>query len=139
MALEFILEADFALQRNCLIDTLSHCGASDFLEVEYGFNGEFLESGMNFYVYERAKPFWNRVGFMDCVVAENPPHPIEWNVGIKVVFRFFNLNYDLCNRDMKCLVNNLANNSSARFVVSFQYENIYVIRDEKGLNFLVDF
>ncbi|MGK5060285.1 hypothetical protein ACQ4WY_25445 [Janthinobacterium sp. LB2P49] len=139
MALEFILEADSALRRSELINALSHCGASDFLEVEYGFNGEFLDSGMNFYAYERSKPYWDRVGFRDCVVAENLPCPIGWSVGIKVIFRFSNLNYEMCNRDMTCLVKYLAGNSSARFVVSFQYENIYVIRDDKDLKFLIDF
>jgi len=49
------------------------------------------------------------------------------------------VNFDDCSRDLHQFIELLSRISKANFVLSFQYENVYVIRDESGLQYFGNF
>jgi hypothetical protein len=126
MSLEMTLEADVHLNRSDIDDALETMDAS---RIELGDRSPwayFPNSGMNLYLHERMPPRPPRDDAKDIA---------DWPVGLDLTFRYFTPKFDECQKDLKLFVEHLAKISDAFFVVAFQREEIYAIRDEAGLRF----
>ena len=131
MSIEMFVEAENVLTPDELKRILSFVGVDKFVEEEYGFSGKFPRSNMIFDVFQEGK---TTLGTQ--VIAENAASECSWIVGIRIKFRYVNETYEACAADLKTFVLGLANSTTARFVLSFQFETIYAIRDGVGLRFL---
>jgi hypothetical protein len=73
------------------------------------------------------------------IVTEGLPQPKDWLVGMRVSFQYRSAGYDSAMRAVRSFVENMASRAQAEFILSFQYDSVYAIRDSSGLHFLVDF
>ena len=133
MALEFSLEADAQLEREVLVGILTRCGAQEIEPTDSGFNGYFPESGLNFYVRIRSAGQDAGSASPEGVLAEFLPSPQDWRVEYRINFRYNNDHYDACRDTLREVVACLVESSPCKFVVSFQYENVYCLRNQGGL------
>lgn len=76
-----------------------------------------------FFVFERASPHFE-------VLAEHVA--VEWKVGVRGSFNSPNSAMEESWEDIKAFVAALANDLAFKFVLSFQYEGVYVLNDEGG-------
>ncbi|WP_395607451.1 hypothetical protein [Pseudomonas sp. B22129] len=76
-----------------------------------------------FFVFERASPHFE-------VLAEHVA--VEWKVGVRGSFNSPNSAMEESWEDIKAFVAALANDLDFKFVLSFQYEGVYVLNDEGG-------
>lgn len=139
MSIDLILEADRSLGREDVVLTFQRCGVAEFSEEDYGFSGNFPSSNMYFSVFERRKSFWTESGLQSKVLAEGCPAPTTWEVGTRIRFKYVMVKYDDCSAELHQFVEKLAQISKAYFLLSFQYENVYAIRGERGLELLGQF
>ncbi|WP_443190061.1 hypothetical protein [Pseudomonas indica] len=63
---------------------------------------------------------------------------MEWKVGTRGVFHCPVSALAENSEDIKSFLLRLADSFGSRFVLSFQYESIYSVRDKSGLHFLRD-
>jgi hypothetical protein len=73
------------------------------------------------------------------VIAEGAGEEIRWVINTRIKFRYTNANFDQCSAALKAFVEKLANRTDANFLLSFQFEKVYVIRDHTGLHLLGDY
>ncbi|WP_295748182.1 hypothetical protein [Undibacterium sp.] len=139
MSLDLVIEADQRLMREEVILTFQQCGVSTFVEENFGLSGDFPDSNMHFSVFESTKAFWVESGRRSCVIAEGFSEPLNWTVGTRIRFNYVAANFDYCSSELHQFIERLAQISQAYFVLSFQYENVYVVRDENGLRFFGKF
>ena len=59
---------------------------------------------------------------------------VDWEAGVSMTFHFRAATMQECLRDIYALIELFATQHRHRFVLSFQYERIYAIRDESGLD-----
>lgn len=133
MAIEFSLEADAQLGQGVLTDVLTRCGAQEFQRTDRGFNGWFPESGLNFYVRIRSVEHGTGSVGPEAVLAEFLPSPQDWLVEYRINFRYNSGEYDACRSTLREVVACLVESSPCKFVVSFQYEDVYCLRNQGGL------
>ncbi|MGK5074663.1 hypothetical protein [Janthinobacterium sp. ZB1P44] len=133
MAIEFSLEADAQLGQGVLTDVLTRCGAQEFQRTDRGFNGWFPESGLNFYVRIRSVEHGTGSSGPEAVLAEFLPSPQDWLVEYRINFRYNSGEYDACPSTLREVVACLVESSPCKFVVSFQYEDVYCLRNQGGL------
>lgn len=139
MSITLNLEIDCQLRRDELIRALKSCGTNAFVEEEFGFSGYFTRSNMHFACFERTRPYWAESGMRSCVIAEGVPRPLTWEICVRISFRYVLVSYEDCRDDLQKFMENLAQISKAYFVLSFQHEKVYAIRDENGLHILDKF
>ncbi|MDX8124012.1 hypothetical protein OPV09_11795 [Janthinobacterium sp. TB1-E2] len=133
MAIEFSLEADAQLEQGVLTDVLTRCGAQDVEPSDRGFNGWFPESGLSFYVRIRSIEQGMGSASPDCVLAEFLPSPQDWRVEYRINFRYNSDEYNACSSTLREVVACLVESSPCKFVVSFQSEQVYCLRNQRGL------
>lgn len=125
MTITMSLEIEEGLELEDIASILSaaaieYCvGASDV-------TGNFTRSNTFFVFHENS-------GFHD-VAAEGID--AEWKVGVRGAFHCPTSALAESSEDIRYLLLRLFEMSSSRFVLSFQYESIYVVRDDSGLHFL---
>lgn len=64
--------------------------------------------------------------------------PPKWLCKSHMTFRYSRDNYEASKSETMKFARALASESSAYFVLSFQYENVYAVRDEKGYREISD-
>ncbi|WP_373380239.1 hypothetical protein [Cupriavidus nantongensis] len=128
MSLTYMLEVEGGLSRGVMKSALLACGASIFSEDEAGFSGNFLGSNMFFLYRDRTDLSPSQV------LAELVPSPLHWRVGSRVSLDAISSKFDECRDEIIRLLQELERRSAAHFVLSFQYEEVYAIRDEDGLH-----
>ncbi|MGA4423290.1 hypothetical protein ACI2UY_24440 [Ralstonia nicotianae] len=87
-----------------------------------------------------------------CVVAKvvtdpDRMHPLtegadfakDWIIGIRAEFYYVMSRYDACSSEMHEFISRLIDVSPAYFIVAFENEKVYVIRDRAGLTVLSNF
>ncbi len=88
--------------------------------------------------------FWERSGVsvfvrtnLGCtqVLAEGLETEATWQVGVRLVFAYSIAAYDAGNQDVKIFLEALCHHTHAFFVLSFQSEEVYAVRDENGLRY----
>jgi hypothetical protein len=126
MSLILSLEVE-NLTRECLLDAALASGAAAATDDSSGQVAEFPVSGLEVLVRSSSGS--------DQVLTEGLDEPATWRVGMRVSLRYALDRYDECNRDVRRLLENLATRSSSSFVLSFQNESAYAVRDEGGLRF----
>jgi hypothetical protein len=93
---------------------------------------------------ELSAEFRNSKMAVDAERRDDLPEPLtegigseeRWKVGSRIAFYYQISNPELCNKEISHFLKELANFTSANFVLSFQYENIYALRDRHGLRFM---
>lgn len=128
MSLTYMLEVEGGLSRGVMKAAILACGALIISEDETGFSGNFLGSNMFFSYRDRADLFPSQV------LAELIPFPLEWRVGCRVSLEAVSSKFDECRDELIRLLGELERRSAAHFVLSFQYEEVYAIRNEHGLH-----
>jgi len=68
--------------------------------------------------------------------VEDVDSPDHWKLGSQVTFFYRFGMSDLCDKEIADFLKVLSSASPAYFVLSFQNENVYAIRDSGGLRFL---
>jgi hypothetical protein len=131
MSLMLNLEIDSNIRRKDILESLKGCGASILENTSQVITGNFPGSNM-YFVFKDAD-------IAQEVVAEQVPYPITWTVGGRMAFHCPISTYDECSQQLHQFAEDLEKLSRAYFVLSFQHESVYAIRDEKGLRFLQKF
>jgi hypothetical protein len=134
MGIEMFVEIDDHLATEELLQVFTDLGVEIFQSEDHGFSGRFPYSEMFFHVFQEGK---STLGHE--VITEECAGKILWTISTRIKFRYVNANFDQCGADIKKFVTGLANGSAANFVLAFQFEKIYAIRDHAGLRFLRDF
>ncbi|NUU03159.1 hypothetical protein HNO84_16255 [Herbaspirillum robiniae] len=101
------------------------------IERDSVFQGAFAKSDGYFWLSKRSD------GQRKTVIAEGN-HGCEFSVWNTIVFRINNSFYDEFVEDIHIFLKRLAELSSMQFVLSFQYEGVYAIRNEKEFQFFWD-
>lgn len=131
MSISMDLEADYRLEKEIIVRVLSQLKVTNILEKGNGFTGNFPESNMYFYFSEELSDPTLR--------AENWIEKVAWDVRMRMVFYYVIASYDLCREQLHQFLKLLSQSCSANYILSFQYEKVVAIRDERGLQFLHDF
>lgn len=134
MSIEMFVEIDDHLATEELLQVFNDLGVETFQSEDHGFSGQLPASEMLFYVFQAGKTTLGPE-----VIAEECAGQILWTINTRIKFTYVNANFDRCGADLKKFITGLANGSAANFVLSFQFEKIYAIRDNLGLRFLRDF
>jgi hypothetical protein len=90
-------------------------------------HGNFRHSNLYFW---RSRGATNSGAVPHAICAEGL-HDCEFIVKHVVTFRLVNANYDECVHDIKEFLTNLTQISSIQFILSFQGERVYSLRDKK--------
>ena len=133
VAIEFSLEADAQLEQGVLVSVLTRCGAQEFTSTDGGFKGWFPGPGLNFHVRIRSVEQELGSASPEAVLAEFLPSPQDWRVEYRINFRYNSNEYDACRAPLREVVACLVESSPCKFVVSFQYEDVYCLRNQGGL------
>ncbi len=130
MALEMMLEIERGIQPDNIRAILLASGVEGD-----EFPVSFPISQMQFYCdfADEAADFCSRV------ICEEVQDIAHWDVGGRILFRYRSNEYDLCTQQIRDFVVKLAASSKASFVLSFQYETMYAMRDPAGLRFASHF
>ncbi|MDF3931351.1 hypothetical protein [Pseudomonas citronellolis] len=88
--------------------------------------GDFNRSGSHF-VFRYADEF-------DEIVAEG--FQLAWKVGIRGAIHCRANALDYSQSDIEGFLTKLSEETGFGFILSFQYESVYVVRDKSGLRFL---
>jgi hypothetical protein len=134
MSIEMFVEIDDRLVPEELVGVFRSLGVETFVGEAYGYSGQFPESNMQFDVFQEGK---SALGSK--VIAEGAGEENRWVINTRIKFRYSNANFDLCSADMKEFIEKLANRTAANFLLSFQFEKVYVVRDHTGLHLLGDY
>jgi hypothetical protein len=94
---------------------------------------------MSVVMVSRADKYWVEVGISSCVLTEGMSDKLPWEIGARMTFRYDTTKYDACSADLRRFIEQLEKLTPSYFVVSFQYENVYAIRDKSGLRVLEKF
>jgi hypothetical protein len=95
------------------------------------FEGQFARSWVVFWTSRRDTRPW--------VVTAEGDHGCDFTRLYTIVFRLNNSRYDESVADLRDFLTHLAELSSMQFVLSFQGEQVYAIRDhERGFEFFWD-
>lgn len=132
MSITLNLEADERLSREVAKAVLLGCGLDWISEDESGLKGNFSESNMYFSLRDNAESF-------PCeVLAEDVPYPLKWKVGSRLSLNVVLEHYTKCCNQVVGLLFALEKNTPANFVLSFQYEEVYAVRDAGGVTIYKD-
>jgi len=127
MSFVLSLEIDTCLSKKEFIEAALACGAVSASDGEEEVSMIFPRSGLQVFL---------RTSFdLPHVLAEGLEKPVLWDVGMRASLAYVIDKYDDCNFDVRRLMERLEASSSSNFVLSFQYETVYAIRDEDGLHF----
>jgi hypothetical protein len=130
MSFDLNLEIENVLSDDDVKCILSECGATDIEGTVDGMNGVFPLSGMTF-VYK------NTLASSDIAVED--VQESDWRVGSRIYFRFRLNEMEQSSGDLNCVLETFASKSSARFILSYQFERTYAVRDRNGLRLLEKF
>lgn len=132
MGIEMCFEVDNRLTPSMVTEILR---AGDF-EVGALFEGSMeayhAESGLNAYLSFATDP---------CEVRAEGFVPPTWRRSCTFIFRYCNesdATFEACMTETMKFARTLATKSTAYFVLSFQFEHVYAIHDEKGYREIVD-
>ena len=128
MSIEMTLEIDGQLTSERALELLQANGFVEYDLLPGSFCSFHEESGLN--AYFLADPELRTVLAAGLV-------PPKWTRKSVVTFRYSE-NYDASAFETMKFARTLASQSSAHFVLSFQYENVYAVRDEKGYREISD-
>lgn len=130
MSIEMTFEIDGQLTSNLAQQILQINGFLEYDQLEDGFSVFHPTCGLNVYFLEKTEPC--------SVLAEGLITP-SWKCKSRMIFRYSDGdNYDACEFVTMSCSRTLAAQSSAFFVLSFQYESVYAIRDDKGYREIPD-
>lgn len=73
------------------------------------------------------------------MATEGVPRALDWDIGMRISFKYVLSQYESCSEQMHLFLEKISEISEAYFLLSFQLETLYAIRDEHGLTFLEDF
>ena len=122
MSIAMMLEVENGAAIEDISDILLKVGSS--YELEDGRLDSFLtESGCQFSISYVSEP--------ESVIADGMGD-VDWTVGLRGAFHCRGANLVESWRDIKRFVQTFAEIKRFRFVLSFQYEDIYVIRNSDG-------
>jgi hypothetical protein len=127
VSIELTLEIELGLSIDALLNVVAKSGGVRSSDAS-GPLAVFPGSGLRLFVFPEPEP-------RPVLTEDLVPKP-EWRVGLTVVLAFVTANYDACGRDVVGLLRLLSHESDRRFVLSFQYERAYALRDERGLQFM---
>ncbi|MWK59160.1 hypothetical protein GO594_24500 [Pseudomonas otitidis] len=119
------LEIESGISMNEISRALSEVGAELCVDSD-GVSGNFDISN-TYFVFRECDGF-------DGVVAEGVN--VGWVVGARGAFHCPVDSLAESSDDIKRFLNFLSEEESCRFILSFEYESVYAIRDEDGLRFL---
>lgn len=139
MSFTLNLEADCKVQLREIISALKSAGAGDFVEEEFGLSGNFSVSNMHFGLFDRNNSYWTENGMRSCVITEGVSEPLDWDICARISFKYVRDRYAECSKELHQFLHRLAELTSGNFLLSFQYETIYVVNDEDGLQFVEEF
>ena len=134
MSIEMFVEIDDRLVGEELVGVFKSLGVETFVDEAYGVSGQFPQSNMQFDVFQEGKSALGPKVFAEGAGEEN-----RWVISTRIKFRYANANFDQCTADLREFVKKLANHTVANFILSFQFEKTYVIRDRTGLHSLADY
>lgn len=124
MSITMALEIQVGATLESIASTLSSLGESGSLG-DTRLDANFESSGCQFSVRSLEQP--------EGVVAEGCS--MSWKVGLRGAFHCRGSNLSESWVDIKLFLQGLSLNIEFGFVLSFQYESIYAIRDSDGLSF----
>ncbi|MFJ3058270.1 hypothetical protein [Herbaspirillum sp. NPDC087042] len=101
------------------------------IDRDYVFQGAFKKSDGYFWLSKRSE------AQRKTVIAEGN-HGCSFCVYNAIVFRINNFYYDDFVEDMNSFLKKLTSLSSMQFVLSFQYEDVYAVRNKRGFEFFWD-
>ena len=124
MSIEMTLEADEGLAKGDVVRASE--GVAVVKSEGDRVSGAFPLSGMTFYgEFHVTDPV-----LLTEVVGE------KWRVGSRMAFQLVIPKYGECMRELGVFIARLASLSRACFVVAFEYETPYAVRNERGLQLL---
>lgn len=129
MGIEMMLEIDGQLTARRALEVLQANGFAEYEQLASGFCVFHVETGLNVYFQEKKEPV--------SVLAEGLIPP-TWMCKYRMTFRYSKVNHEASGDQTMKFVRSFASQSSAYFVLSFQYENVYAVRDEKGYREIAD-
>jgi hypothetical protein len=132
-------EGGSGVRRDEVVLALKSAGVMDLVDEEFGLSGNFSDSNMHFLLFDRTKPYWVENGVSSCLIAEGYSQELGWDIWIRISFKCVPERYNECSKELHRFLRKLGGHTSGYFLLSFQYENVYAIRDENGLRFLEDF
>lgn len=124
MTITMSLEIEEGISFDVVSSILSKVGAGYTTEQEY-LTGNFDCSNC-YFVFRRVFP-------CDDVVAEGVV--AAWKVGMRGAFHVPISALSESSKDIQAFLVGLSVETELRFVLSFQYESVYAVRDEQGLRF----
>jgi hypothetical protein len=130
MSFDLNLEIENVLSDDDVKRILYECGATDIEGTVDGMSGVFPLSGMTF-VYK------NTLASSDIAVED--VQESDWRVGSRIYFRFQLNEMEQSSSDLNCVLETFASKSTARFILSYQFERTYAVRDRNGLRRLEKF
>ncbi len=131
MSIMMMMEADSRLSESEVLDAMSSCGVSEVVNRHDGFSGNFPSSNM-FFTYARSADDQKEIraeGMRDS----------DWSVGCRLIFVYVIPHLVECESQLSHFLQVISDVSKANWVLSFQYESIYAVRDENGFRKLVEF
>lgn len=125
MTITMSLEIETGTSINEISWVLSEVGAEHCVDSD-GLSGNFDVSN-TYFVFRECHG-------LDEIVTEGVS--VSWAVGIRGAFHCQVDSLAESSDDIKRFLTALSEKKSCRFILSFQYESVYAIRDEGGLRFL---
>jgi hypothetical protein len=125
-----VLEAESGLRRMEILAALASCNVSEVVEDKKSLTGNFPRSNMYFVLDE--------FGESSSIAAEGASD-LTWSVASTMTFYYVTANFDECSLELHKFLRALTESSKACFVLSFQYERLYALRDQKGLHIFEKF
>lgn len=128
MALDMFLELEGSQPSwEALTEAATLTGVEDLRSIPgSSFDGRFRASSTSFWLSGGDK--------LQPLVAEGR-HECAFLTQYVVVFRVNNDRYDESVEDLRTFLTHLARLSPMQFVLSFQYEGVYAVRDKRGFDF----
>lgn len=131
MSIMMVLEADECLCRAEVQTVLAACGIFDITEEQDTLTGNFPLSNMYFVFDDSAQD--------DTSVTAEGASNIEWRVGSRMIFHYVTANFDECSAELHEFLERLTELTERHFVLSFQSERVYAVRDKNGLQIFEKF
>lgn len=128
MSITLNLEIDPRLRFEDLRKVFEAAGLDGIASDDSEINADFRESKM-------AVSAQRRDDLPDLLI-EGLDSPDRWKVGSRVIFYYQVATPELCNKEVSRFIKALELASPAYFALSFQYENVYALRDRQGLRFV---
>lgn len=125
MTITMSLEIEEGIAFDTISSVLSKVGGGYTVEQEY-LTGNFDRSNC-YFVFRRVIPH-------DDVAAEGVE--ASWKVSMRGAFHASISSLSESSKDIQDFLVGLSMETELRFVLSFQYESVYAVRDEQGLSFV---